>query len=146
MDTFAFLLGTWNVTRSIEDTHAGTRGTFHGTATLLAVSSADGTPVGVRAQYEEHGELQFGAHIGSARRSLAYVRLDDATVMRCFADGRPFLPLDLANGAWRGTHLCGDDRYDIATLARSPDVVQEHWRVTGPSTGYNALATLTRTR
>ncbi len=88
--------------------------------------------------------MQFGTHIGRARRNLEYVRRDDATVMLYFTDARPFLDLDLTPGVWQSTHLCGDDRYEISTFVRSRNVVQERWRVTGPATDYDAVTTLRR--
>jgi hypothetical protein len=53
------------------------------------------------------GELRFGAHTGQARRTLEYRQLDDVTVMVYFANGRPFVDLDLSTGAWQNNHLYG---------------------------------------
>jgi hypothetical protein len=98
----------------------------------------------VRARYDEAGELCFGTHMGQARRSLEYTRLDNATVMLNFPDGRPFIDLDLSTGAWQSNHLCGADRHEITTLVRSRHVVQERWWVCGPTTDYDAVTTLMR--
>jgi hypothetical protein len=66
------------------------------------------------------------------------------TVMVYFTDGRPFVDLDLRTGAWQSNHLCGDDRYEIATFVRSRNIVQERWGVQGPTTDYDAVTTLLR--
>lgn len=179
VDTLDFLLGTWNVERSIEDHRSGSRGFFSGRAALVEVEadhrSAPGgrsrvdrarvdrarvdrarddrardDPARVdrarvdRARYDEEGELRFGAHVGPATRRLGFTRVGDGAVTLHFADGRPFVDLDLRSGAWSGVHSCGDDRYEITTVVRSHAVVQEHWRVRGPVKAYDAATTLVR--
>jgi hypothetical protein len=144
VDTLGFLLGTWRVSRSIEDHQSRIRGSFEGTAALTEPPSGCNFSLGARARYDEEGELHFGTHMGQAYRSLEYMRLDDVTVMLYFTDGRPFVDLDLSTGAWQSNHLCGDDRYEIATLVRSRNIVQERWRVQGPTTNYDAVTTLMR--
>lgn len=143
-DTFGFLSGTWTLTRSIDDRRAGIRGSFRGEATLAGVPGESTAGCGARAAYREDGELQFGAYRGRAGRSLGYERLDEAAVMLYFADGRPFTDLDLRSGAWRGSHLCGADHYEIITVVGSWDEVREHWRVRGPAKDYDASTTLRR--
>jgi hypothetical protein len=146
-DTLGFLLGTWQVTRSIDDHPSGTFASFTGIAAVAAtvetVPAANAGPAR-RARYDETGELRIGTYTGPARRSLEYLRLEDGTAKVSFSDGRPFITIDLSRGAWKSTHLCGEDRYDIALLVRSPDVVEEHWRVQGPTKRYDAVTTLVR--
>jgi len=146
LDTIGFLLGTWSVTRSIEDHSSGTSGAFTGTATLTeateqpAFSSA---PSG-RARYEEAGELRFGSYRGPAQRTLDYERLENAAAMVYFADGRPFVDLDLGAGEWTSSHRCGEDNYEIGTTGRAHTGVEERWRVRGPAKSYDAFTTLVR--
>jgi hypothetical protein len=144
LDTLAFLLGSWNLERSIEDHRSGACGSFSGTAALVWAQARLGLASTRRARYDETGELRFGAHTGPASRHLEYARHDGAAVMIYFADGRPFTDLDLRGGAWRAVHPCGEDRYEITTILRSDRVVEEEWRVRGPSTSYDAITTLTR--
>lgn len=144
VDTLGFLVGTWQVRRSIEDHQSGIRGSFEGKATLTQPPFTCDLALGKRAHYDETGELHFGSHVGQARRSLEYLRLDDATAMLYFTNGRPFIDLDLSGGTWQSIHLCGDDRYEIAICARSSDVVEERWRVQGPTKDYDAVTTLIR--
>lgn len=144
VDTLGFLRGTWVIARSIEDRRTGTRGSFKGTATLTEVPIGGDAALEARAHYAEVGELRFGSHSGQARRTLEYRRLDDVTVMIYFANGRPFVDLDLSTGVWQSTHLCGDDRHEIATFVRSGNAMQERWRVQGPMTNYEAVTIHTR--
>ncbi len=143
-DTLAFLLGTWALNRTIEDHRTTTSGLFEGQASVADLAAAGACSACQRARYEESGELRFGTRVTRASRSLLYARLDDASVMLHFADGRPFVPLDLRSGEWHSVHHCGDDLYELDTTVHSPSVIQERWRVTGPSKDYVALTTLTR--
>jgi len=142
--TLDFLLGTWAVDRSIEDHRSGALGSFRGTA-VLAAEPEVGRPGDRRARYDEAGELSFGTHAGPASRHLRYAAGPDAAVVRVsFADGRPFVDLDLSGGSWRAVHQCGADRYELTTIVRSRHIVEEHWRVRGPGKSYDAVTTLTR--
>jgi hypothetical protein len=153
-DTLGFLVGAWTVTRLIEDRRSGLSGSFAGRATLVWAGGEPGPLVWAggepgpdataRASYREAGELRYGSYTGPAGRSLEYARLGEAAVMLYFPDGRPFTDLDLRRGRWRGSHLCGADRYDILTVALSRDLVQERWRVRGPAKDYDAVTTLRR--
>jgi hypothetical protein len=144
-DTLEFLLGTWDLTREIEDHRAGTSGLFEGRATLLLEGCAGASRPGPQlARYEEAGELRFGARATRASRSLVYERLADASVMMHFANGRPFVDLNLRSGEWHSAHPCGPDLYEMVTTVCSESVIHERWRVSGPSKDYTALTKLTR--
>jgi hypothetical protein len=142
-DTLAFLLGTWDLKRSIEDHRSGMRGVFDGRAWLAATfgGSAAGPE---KAHYTEAGELRFGTNLTRASRTLVYERLGDGAVMLLFADGKPFVDLNLQSGEWGSVHHCREDLYELTTSVRSESVLQERWRVTGPSKDYVAVTTLTR--
>jgi hypothetical protein len=142
VDTLGFLLGAWRLERSITDHRSGMAGSFSGEAILAAADA--GAQLPERAHYEESGELQFGAHRSSARRTLDFVRLSGGCVLLCFADGRPFIEVDLSEGACRRTHDCGQDIYEIEMDVISEDLVQERWRVRGPAKDYSALTALRR--
>jgi hypothetical protein len=146
VDTFGFLLGSWALDRSIEDHRSGIKGWFRGTATLT-LREQQPVPRGAPrpgARYEELGELSFGSALGPAVRILDYLRIDATAVRVSFTDGRPFLDLNLETGAWQGDHRCGEDRHELATFVRSPDVIEECWRVRGPATAYDAATVLRR--
>jgi hypothetical protein len=143
-DTLGFLLGSWDLSRSFTDHRYGTRGSCRGRAVLAMTPPCNATARLERAQYEETGELCLGSHRGSAHRRLEYARRDDGTLMLYRPGGVPFIELDLTSGAWHASHLCGDDRYEISTVVRSRDIVQEYWRVVGTSKDYTAVTTLSR--
>jgi hypothetical protein len=146
VDTFSFLLGKWTLERFLRDHRSGNDGRFEGSATAAIVQAPAGVSAaaGARARYDETGTLRFGRHVGPASRSLELVRLEGAVVMLYFTDGKPFVDLDLRNGTWRSSHPCGEDHYEIVTVVRSQDELEEHWRVRGPTEDYDAVATLRR--
>lgn len=144
VDTFEFLLGTWSVERVIVDHCSGSRGLFQGVADVGLVAAPPHSRYGSHACYEEVGHFRFGAYEGRAGRRLDYVRKEDATVMFRFADGRRFVDCDLRKGTWHAFHPCGDDSYDLTFRVHSSNTMEEGWQVSGPSTHYEALATLRR--
>ena len=139
-DTLGFLLGTWDLSRSYTDHRSGTTGTFQGQA-VLAADTAAGPG---RARYQETGRMCLGSHQGTARRSLQYVRRPGGAVMLYRPGGQPYVDLDLTRGPWDAVHPCGADRYEVSTVVRSRDIVQEYWRVQGPGKDYTAVTTLRR--
>ena len=88
--------------------------------------------------------MSLGSREGSARRSLEYVRQRGGAVMLYRPGSQPYVDLDLASGTWDAVHPCGADRYEVSTVVRSRDVVQEYWRVRGPDKDYTAVTTLRR--
>jgi hypothetical protein len=145
-DTLGFLLGRWAVERFIDDRLTGAHGVFRGEATMEEVSGHR-SEAGVEKRvgiYHEVGELRLGAHCGEARRELRYVAQRDGTALVLFADGRPFVPLDLRSRGWQAHHPCGADSYEIAVEVRSAQEVVERWRVRGPAKDYDAVTTLRR--
>lgn len=137
--TLDFLLGTWNVDRTIWDHRAGTTGVFAGTATLRP-DEADASC----ARYVESGTMTYGTHEGPARRELSYRARPDGTAEVRFADGHLFVVLDLRRPRWSGTHPCRADSYELTTDVIDADTVQERWRVLGPAKDYDAVTVLTR--
>jgi hypothetical protein len=144
VDTFTFLLGRWTLERVVTDHRSGTDGRFEGNVVIAEAQSDRNHPFDRRARYDETGTLHFGGHVGTASRRLELVRLENAAVMLYLADGTPFVDLDLRSGTWRSVHPCGEDHHEIVTAARSPDEVEEHWRVRGPTEDYDAVAILRR--
>ncbi len=144
-DTLDFLLGIWSLDRSIEDHRSRTSGTFHGTVAVVLATSTDDPRANRRAGYDETGEFRFGTHTGPAARHLEYTTQPGSPLVTIyFADGRPFTDLDLRTGTWHSTHYCGDDRHDLTTIIRSPNLMEETWHVTGPATNYDAITALRR--
>jgi hypothetical protein len=135
-DTLSYLTASWRLERRITDHLARTAGSFAGSATVRAA--------GRRARYEERGRLRFGGYDGQAHRRLDLVATAGGAVAVQFADGRPFFELDLVNGTCVAVHPCRQDRYELDFEVRSPDVLLERWRVTGPLKDYEAQTTWRR--
>jgi Family of unknown function (DUF6314) len=143
-DTLTYLLGQWSLERSLTDHRSGTDGRFEGIVTVAGAPPGQIAADGPRARYDEAGTLHFGNHRGPAARSLELVRLESTVVMLHFTDGKPFVDLDLRSGTWRSCHPCGEDLYEMVTVVRSSDEVEERWRVRGPTKDYDAVAILRR--
>jgi hypothetical protein len=144
IDTLGFLIGRWTLERLLMDHRSGTDGRFEGDAVIVEVQPDLNRTLGPRARYDESGTLRFGRHVGPATRRLNLERIENAVVMLSFVDGKPFVDLDLRSGTWRSVHPCGEDHQEIVTVARSLDVVEEHWRVRGPTQDYDAVTILRR--
>lgn len=146
-DTLGFLVpaaasSTWRIARVVEDHLDGSTATFQGSAGFRFDRSAEGR-LGL-ALYEEDGELCLGKYHGHSRRCLEYLDRGDGTAEVRFADGRHFVDLDLRSGSYSSLHLCGEDRYEIHSVVRSLDHMEERWLVSGPSKEYEAVTTLHR--
>ena len=145
-DTLSLLVGSWELRRSIIDHRDGTAASFTGRAVISMAGSRLSAPPAVpdRALYHETGRLRVGSYTGGATRHLEYRRVDPGTVMIHFADGRPFVDLDLRGGRWRSVHHCGDDLYVMVTTVRSERHLEEIWQVRGPTKSYDATTDLHR--
>ncbi len=140
-DTYDFLLGRWWIERTYVERRRQERGTFSGVLDVAATRGA-----GQRtARYVEEGRFALGTYQGQGKRRLEVVEKPTGAVALVFEDGRPFVDCDLASGAWRTAHRCGEDRYEISWQVVSHDEVTERWRVTGPQKDYDAWAVLRRT-
>jgi hypothetical protein len=121
-DLASYLVGVWEVERALLDADLG-EGRFRGRATF--------SPLGDGLAWSESGRLTVGAYDGPARRELVLAPAGDAWEVR-FSDGRPFHELDLAGGACRVEHPCGDDRYRGEYALRGRDAFEVAWTVRGP--------------
>jgi hypothetical protein len=142
-ETLDFLLGRWRVERTVSDHRRGDQGHFRGTATFVRLSDALNEESS-RVRFDEVGDYSLGDYHGEARRSLEYVGLGDSRVAITFADGHHFIDLNLASGESHAEHLCNLDRYEITTVIRHRDLVEERWRVEGPEKHYDAVTSLQR--
>lgn len=143
-ETLDFLLGTWRVERTVNDHRRGDQGHFRGTATFLRADDAVNEHDGDRVRFDEVGDYAMGDYHGEARRSLEYLASTDSSVAITFADGHHFIDLDLATGESRSEHLCNLDRYEITTVVRNRNLVEERWRVEGPEKDYDAVTLFER--
>lgn len=129
-DTLAYLVGTWALSRTIEDYHRGATYAFRG--------SAEVRRRGCHARYEEEGVLRVGERQGRARRALRLTATEEGVVVVCFPDGRPFFDLNLGSGVCSVLHPCRMDCYELAFQVASESLLVERWHVTGPSKHYAA--------
>jgi hypothetical protein len=143
-ETLDFLLGTWRVERTVNDHQRGERGHFRGTATFTRPGDVSNAHDGDRVRFDEVGDYSVGDYHGEARRSLDYVPSTDSSVAITFVDGRHFIDLNLASGESSDQHLCNLDRYEITTVVKNHDLIEERWRVEGPEKDYDAVASLKR--
>ncbi len=122
-DLRRFLLGTWQLTRRIDDRRSSVGGQLIGVARLRPDADA--------LSYVEEGTLSFGDWHGDAHQAYRFV-VAGSWARVCFRDGRPFHDLDLSSGSAAVAHACGADlyrgRYRILDDARWTLA----WRITGP--------------
>jgi hypothetical protein len=146
VDTLGYLLGTWQVTRLIDDRRAGITASFNGATVIAGTPGADMAAPGAQAQYTETGTLRYGTYTGPAQRSLGATRLPGGAVLLSFTSGLPYIELDLSTGVCERRHPCAEDTYDSTLVVRSADMLEERWLVRGPAKDYSAVTTLRRVR
>jgi hypothetical protein len=143
-ETLDFLLGRWRVERTVTDHRGEDQSHFRGTATFSRRTVAGNEHRTDRVHFDEVGEYSLGEYHGEARRSLEYVASADSGVTINFADGHHFITLDLARGESHDEHLCNLDHYEITTIVKDRDLLEEQWRVEGPGKNYEAVSLLER--
>jgi hypothetical protein len=121
--TLEWLRGEWTLTRVINDG----AGRFEGRARFAPDPAMPRTVI-----WHEAGRLRFGGHDGPATRTLRIEPQAGGGWQVCFADRRPFHPLDLATGHWEATHLCGADLYRGCYRVEHRDRLSVTWRISGP--------------
>jgi len=123
-DLRSYLIGTWELHRTIDDRLSGEDGTFNGQAIF------DALPTGLR--YAEQGVLSLPSYKGDAVRGYFYAFSNPAIAEVRFENGGFFHDLDLRAGRWTATHPCGEDLYEGSFSCQGPDQWQAVWHVTGP--------------
>jgi uncharacterized protein DUF6314 len=116
------LLGTWSLTRTVDDHRAGERRDVVGTAELTEVG--DG-----RVRWAESGTMTWPGHAVPVSRTL-YVVLEDDAWFVCFEDGRPFHPWAVGHQV---DHPCAPDHY--RGLIETVDEPVTSWTVTWDAAG-----------
>ena len=130
------LLGTWTLTRVVDDRRTGERRDVVGTATL-ELESPD------RVRWHEEGAMTWPGHEVPVSRTLYVDREAGGGWLVRFSDGRAFHPW--AVGA-RVEHPCSPDRYEGLIEAAGDPVVRwsVEWRATGPEKDYVMVTVHTR--
>jgi hypothetical protein len=124
------LLGTWSLTRVVDDHRAGDRREVVGTVELTEVAPG-------RVRWTETGTMSWPGHAVAVSRTL-YVQLEERGWFVRFEDGRPFHPW--ATGQ-QVEHPCAPDHYrGLIEIAGTP---VESWTVTwdalGPEKDYRMV-------
>lgn len=127
------LLGSWTLTRTIDDRCGAETSTVQGTTDLGA--EPDG-----RVRWSESGTLSRGDLSLPVSRTL-FVEPRDGGWFVTFEDGRDFHPW--APGS-EVVHPCAADTYVGRIELVDPDRWTVEWHVTGPAKDYTMSSSLTR--
>lgn len=121
-------IGTWTVTRRIDDRRAGAAGSFTGRAVFR--------PEGTDLAYREEGILRLGAGPGfTASRSYRWRAAGEAVEV-LFEDGRFFHAFTLEAPVAEAGHDCDPDRYEVRYDFRGWPDWRAVWEVRGPRKDY----------
>ena len=132
-DLRAYLVGAWEIRRTLDDRRRAAQGHFEGRATF---TPGDENTLA----YREEGCLELGGFETLAHQSYLYAfpaphgrlhRGPHRAEVR-FADGRPFHALDLSDGRWAAEHLCGRDLYRGRFRAEGAERWSVAWTIAGP--------------
>ena len=124
------LLGTWDLSRVVDDRLSGVPREVHGTATL-ELETPD------RVRWREEGTMTWDGHSVPVSRTLYVDRGSDdgGGWFVHFEDGRPFHPWDVGV---RVDHPCSPDHYEGLIETEGDPVVRwtVEWRAVGPEKDY----------
>ena len=128
-DLRAYLVGAWEIRRTLDDRRRAAQGHFEGRATFIPGDENTLT-------YREEGCLELGGFETLAHQSYLYafplLHWAPHRAEVRFADGRPFHALDLSDGRWAAEHLCGRDLYRGRFRAEGAERWSVTWTVAGP--------------
>lgn len=124
LDLRSFLKGQWLILRLFLDRGEQKSGKFLGRVCF--------TKTGQGLAYREEGHMRYGSYSGIARRYYRYSFPSAHYAKVHFTDDQLFHDLDLRQGYWESTHLCGADRYHGRVQAWSPNRWELKWDVLGP--------------
>jgi hypothetical protein len=134
LDDPTSLLGTWDLSRSIDDRLTGRRSRVEGRLSLEAVSPD-------RVQWLEEGRWHQAGGDVDVRRGLWLVRDEDTQAWWVrFEDDRDFHPWTPGAAV---VHPCGADTYRGVVLG-TPLRWTVEWDVTGPAKDYLMTTELSR--
>ncbi|MFJ2772458.1 DUF6314 family protein [Streptomyces sp. NPDC087300] len=129
-DVVAYLVGEWQVERSVRDLADGSAGHFTGTTRFTPLSgAADGGLL-----HHESGTFVWRGVARPAERTLRFLSGEVPGTARVeFADGRYFHDLDLRTGRHTTDHPCAADLYRGDFEVADEDHWRTRWRVGGPA-------------
>lgn len=136
VDLCAYLEGTWEIARSIDDRQNGSTGSFTGQAAF--VPRPDGL------DYREHGHLKTADFEDKVHQHYIYRFAEPNLAAVSFSDDRAFHDLDLSAGLWRASYPCGPDVYDGEFEQADDDCWRSQWIIRGPRKNMTIRSTYTR--
>jgi len=120
------LLGTWTLTREIEDRWGGEARAVRGSATLTRVDED-------HVRWGETGTMTWAGHAVPVSRTLDVVRRGEAWWV-LFADGRDFHPWSVGEQVH---HPCGRDDYrGLVEVSSDRSAWTVRWDCRGPEKNY----------
>lgn len=125
-DWHKYFVGTWQLSRALVDYRTRHFGRLSGQAVISGPEES-----AAEARYHEDGLLRFGPYRGVSFRDYRFTFAGLHLTVR-FADGRDFFSTDLAEGAGKFIHHCGQDIYSGLLTILSDDRWQWAWRIEGP--------------
>jgi len=123
-------IGTYSVSRVIEDHRAGQQSRFEGQASIDAHEAG--------AIYREAGHLILNDQRFAAERSYIW-RANGARIDVLFEDGRAFHDFDPEAGGNATEHLCGQDMYRGGYDFSEWSCWAVTWDVAGPRKDYRSV-------
>lgn len=127
MRTLEDFIGSYNVSRVIEDARADATSRFEGQAEITL------SPNG--ALYSETGALIIGDQRFEAERQYLWAK-DAGKILVSFEDGRAFHDFDPNLGGQASEHLCGEDMYRGGYDFSEWSCWAVTWNVLGPRKDY----------
>lgn len=140
VDLRAYLEGSWEVVRSIEDRHNDAPGNFTG----QLIGRADFIAEDDALNYQEHGRLKTAGFDDDVHQQYTFKFPEQHYALVSFRDGRAFHDLDLSAGSWRTRHNCDPDVYDGAFEMESDGIWHAQWIIHGPRKDMTIRTTYTR--
>ena len=123
-------VGSFDVSRVIEDHRAEQTSRFEGTARIAVAQSG--------AEYVEIGTLIMNDMRFEAERRYLW-RGQGARIAVAFADGAPFHDFDPVLGGQATEHLCGEDMYRGGYDVSGWPSWAVTWDVSGPRKDYRSI-------
>jgi hypothetical protein len=141
MRSLSNFIGTWTISREIDDLRAKSQAQLHGTCVFER--SANGDVI----QFEQGQIIMPGmAHPIAAERRYIW-RAHETHIGVYFADGRFFHSIDPSIDHPEAGHDCDPDRYDVrydfSACSGATSSFTSRWQVSGPRKDYVSVTKFT---
>ena len=155
-DLRAYLVGAWELDRTLLDRAAGTRGAFTGVARFTPLGDDDSRHGGHARDHDgglrlhEEGTIAWTSFSGepftgpACRDYLLRATESPDTMDMSFPDGRPFHRMGFGAQSRHDQHWCDPDTYRVSYARTGPDEFRYRWDVTGPAKDFQLDSVLRR--